>query len=252
MSGRMLDTITHGDIAELKMDRPPANALNHAMLETLLDGFTGALNKGARGIVLSGQTGMFCAGIDVPELLGQDRAAIHSFWTLLFQLGKRLATSPVPVVAALTGHSPAGGAVLASHCDYRIAVAGSYKIGFNEVQVGLPLPSTIRLVFEELVGTRLARQLGTAGRLIEMEEAARIGLVDEIVAPGELTARALEWLGELLALPPIAMNRTRLAGKSRLIEALESATDVDEATADWFSPETQGAMQRLVDSLKKG
>jgi enoyl-CoA hydratase/carnithine racemase len=247
----MLDTIAHGDIAELKLNHPPANALNHELLEALLDGHARALADGAQGVILSGQDGMFCAGIDVPELLGQDRNSIHAFWSLLFQFSKTLATSPVPVVAALAGHSPAGGAVLAAHCDYRIAVEGSFKIGFNEVQVGLPLPSTIILVFEGLVGSRIARQLGTRGQLVEMEQALKIGLVDELVPAGRLTARAIEWLQSLLALPPVAMNRTRLACKSGLLAALETADDVDRVTGDWFSDETQAAMQRLVDGLKK-
>ena len=246
----MLNVVSHGEIAELNVERPPANALNQDLLDMLLSEFRRVLDEGVRGVVLSGQEGMFCAGIDVPELLGQERSAIHSFWSALFEFSKALATSPVPVVAALAGHSPAGGAVLAAHCDYRIAAEGGVKIGFNEVQVGLPLPSTIIRVFQELVGVRIARQLGTRGQLVEMEEARRIGLIDELVAPGQVTGRAVEWLRALLELPPVAMNRTRLAGKTRLIRALTEARDVDQVTEDWFSPETQRAMRALVDSLK--
>jgi enoyl-CoA hydratase/carnithine racemase len=247
----MLETITHGEITELKMNRPPANALNHELIKALLGGYDRALADGAQGVILSGQAGMFCAGIDVPELLGQDRSSIHAFWSLLFRFSQMLATSPVPNVAALTGHSPAGGAVLAAHCDYRIAIGGSHKIGFNEVQVGLPLPSTIIVAFEGLVGSRVARQLGTRGQLVEMDEALRIGLVDELVPAESLTGRALEWLRSLLALPPVAMNRTRLTSKARLIAALDLSNDVETVTEDWFSEETQAAMQRLVDGLKK-
>lgn len=247
----MLNVVSHGEIAELNVERPPANALNQDLLDMLLSEFRRVLDEGARGVVLSGQEGMFCAGIDVPELLGQERSAIHSFWSALFEFSKALATSPVPVVAALAGHSPAGGAVLAAHCDYRIGADGGFKIGFNEVQVGLPLPSTIIRVFQELVGVRIARQLGTRGQLVEMEEARRIGLIDELVAPGQVTGRAVEWLRALLELPPVAMNRTRLAGKTRLIRALTEARDVDQVTEDWFSPETQRALRALVDSLKK-
>lgn len=247
----MLNVVSHGEIAELNVERPPANALNQDLLDMLLSEFRRVLDEGARGVVLSGQEGMFCAGIDVPELLGQERSAIHLFWSALFEFSKALATSPVPVVAALAGHSPAGGAVLAAHCDYRIAADGGFKIGFNEVQVGLPLPSTIIRVFQELVGVRIARQLGTRGQLVEMEEARRIGLIDELVAPGQVTGRAVEWLRALLELPPVAMNRTRLAGKTRLIRALTEARDVDQVTEDWFSPETQRALRALVDSLKK-
>jgi len=250
----MLDVLSHGDIFELRMNRPPANALNHEMLEALLDAYAESLEAGARGLILSGQPGMFCAGIDVPELLGQSRSDIHRFWSLLFQAGKSFASCPVPVVAALAGHSPAGGAVLAAHCDYRIAAragGNSFKIGFNEVQVGLPLPPSIMRVFADLVGARLARQVGMCGRLLLMEQALEIGLVDELVAPESLEERTLEYLNGLLELPPIAMNATRLDGKAHLIDVLEESDDVERTTAAWFSDETQTAMQRLVDSLTK-
>jgi len=247
----MLETITHGDIVELRMNRPPANALNHEMLESLLAAHADAVAAGAQGLVLSGQSGMFCAGIDVPELLGQDRGSIHRFWSLLFSAARTLAASPVPVAAALAGHSPAGGAVLAAHCDYRVGAEGNFKIGFNEVQVGLPLPVTILKTFAELVGQRTARQLGMQGRLIPMEEAHAFGLVDELVPVEQVNARAVEYLESLLGLPPIAMNRTRLTAKADLLAALESADDVERTTEDWFSDETQAAMQALVANLKK-
>lgn len=247
----MLDIIAHGDITELRMNRPPANALNHELLEALLAGYEQAINQGARALMLSGQAGMFCAGIDVPELLGQSRADIHRFWSLLFHSSKSLATCPVPVVAVLAGHSPAGGAVLAAHCDYRIGAEGSFKIGFNEVQVGLPLPLSILHVFQELVGSRVARQFGMQGALMPMTQACEIGLVDELVPAEQLEQRALEYLDGLLSLPPIAMNSTRLNAKADIIEMLENSEDVDLTTAAWFSDETQTAMTRLVESLRK-
>lgn len=247
----MLDIISHGDVTELRMNRPPANALNHDLLEAILEGCAEAPGAGARGLILAGQPGMFCAGIDVPELLGQSRSEIHRFWSLLFRTSQSLAACPVPVVAALSGHGPAGGAVLAAHCDYRIAADGAFKIGFNEVQVGLPLPSSILYAFQDLVGTRLARQLGMQGQLMPMERAREIGLIDELVAPEALEERALEYLRSLLALPPVAMNTTRLGGKEGLLCVLNESDDIEKTTAAWFSDETQAAMQQLADSLTK-
>ena len=247
----MLEIISHGAITELRMNRPPANALNHELLEAILVGYADSINAGACGLILSGQPGMFCAGIDVPELIGQSQSEIYRFWSLLFQTSKSLAACPVPVVAVLAGHSPAGGAVLAAHCDYRIAADGPFKIGFNEVQVGLPLPSSILRVFTDLVGSRLARQIGMQGQLMLMDRALEIGLVDELVAPEALEQRALEYLRDLLALPSVAMNTTRLAGKEQLINEIDASDDVDRTTAAWFSDETQAAMQRLVESLGK-
>ena len=247
----MLDIVAHGDIAELRLNRPPANALNHEMLRKLLAGIQQVLGDGARGLILSGQDGMFSAGIDVPQLLGMDRPAISEFWSLLFDSSKALLTCPVPVVAALTGHSPAGGAVLAAHCDYRIAVNGPYKIGFNEVQVGLPLSANILMLFEDLVGSRVARQLAMQGKMMTMDEAFAVGLVDELQDAEHLMSRVVEYLEMLLALPPVAMNRTRLAGKANLIRSIELSTDVENITESWFSEETNQALRALVESLKK-
>lgn len=247
----MLDIVAHGDIIELQMNRPPANALNHELLDAIIVGHADALAAGARAIILSGRPGMFCAGIDVPELLGQSRADIHDFWSLLFNTSRSLALSPVPVVAALAGHSPAGGAVLAAHCDFRIAAVGTFKIGFNEVQVGLPLPVPILRVFADLVGQRTARQLGLQGQLMSMDRALEIGLVDELVTPDSLPGRVLEFTRGVLALPPDAMNRTRLTGKEHLVRVLGAPEHVDSTTDAWFSDETQTAMRQLVDSLAK-
>ena len=225
------------------MDRPPANALNRELVEQLLAALESTRQDGAQAIILTGRPGMFSGGLDVPELLGQDRRQIEAFWGLFFALTRQLAASPVPVLAAISGHAPAGGAVLAIQCDYRIGVTGKFRIGLNEVQVGLPVPSTVLLALEELVGPRIARRMATRGELVSMDEAVAIGLVDELVAPEQLLPTALARANELLALPPVAMNTTRLATKARLIDALTSPGDVAAAAAWWFSPETQAEMR---------
>ncbi|MDP2323276.1 MAG: enoyl-CoA hydratase-related protein, partial [Gammaproteobacteria bacterium] len=102
-----------------------------------------------------------------------------------------------------------------------------------------------------IVGPRVARRLATRGELLLMDEAAALGLVDELVAPDELLTTARKRASELLALPPVAMNTTRLAGKARLIEALNSSGDSAAATAWWFSAETQTEMRKLVARLTK-
>ncbi len=153
--------------------------------------------------------------------------------------------------AALSGQAPAGGAVLALHCDYRIGVAGACRIGLNEVQVGLPVPAATLIALMEVVGPRVARRLAMRGQLLTMDEALSVGLVDELAAPEALQALALTRAAELLALPPVAMNTTRLAAKSRLLEALRNPDDATVATDWWFSAETQTGMRNLVARLRK-
>ncbi len=247
----MLHIQFHDVVAEIRMDRPPANALNRELVEQLLAGLETARMDGARAIVLTGRPGMFSGGLDVPELLALDRRHIEAFWGLFFNLTRQLAASPVPVIAAVSGHAPAGGAVLALNCDWRIGVAGKFKIGLNEVQVGLPVPGTVLVALEQVVGPRLARRLATRGEMLSMDDAAAAGLLDELVAADQLLPTALARANELLALPPVAMNTTRLAAKARLIEALNSSGDVAAATGWWFSVETQAEMRKLVARLQK-
>ncbi len=233
------------------MDRPPANALNRELVEQLLSALETARMDGAHAIILTGRPGIFSGGLDVPELLPLDRRQIEAFWGLFFNLTRQLATSPVPVIAAVSGHAPAGGAVLALHCDWRIGVTGRFRIGLNEVQVGLPVPGTILVALEEVVGPRVARRMATRGEMLSMDDAAAVGLLDELVAPEQLLAAALSRANEFLALPPVAMNTTRLASKARLIDALVSPVDVAAATGWWFSAETQAEMRKLVARLQK-
>lgn len=247
----MLHIQFHDAVAEIRMDRPPANALNREFVEHLLAALETARMDGAHAIILTGRPGMFSGGLDVPELLAQDRRQVEAFWSLFFSLNRQLAGSPVPVIAAISGHAPAGGAVLALQCDWRIGVTGKFRIGLNEVQVGLPVPSSILLCLEQIVGPRVARRLATRGELLLMDEAAALGLVDELVAPDELLTTARKRASELLALPPVAMNTTRLASKASLIAALSSSGDTAAATAWWFSAETQTEMRKLVARLTK-
>jgi 3,2-trans-enoyl-CoA isomerase len=246
----MLDLIEHGDLAEVRLNRSPANALNAALVMDLTDALRQVIANGAAGVTISGQPGMFSAGLDVPELLPLPRSAIREFWELFFGLMRTVATSPVPVAAAITGHSPAGGAVIAVHCDFRVAAEGEFKIGFNEVRVGLPVPSTILAALTDLVGPRQARRLAVEGLLIEPDEAHAIGLVDELAPVADTVLCALQWCREIVSLPPVAMNETRRQSKAGLLANLARAGDAEAATNYWFSEETQREMHRLVERLK--
>ena len=132
----MLDTIDHGEIRELRLARPPANALNPALIRGLADAVEAAPAAGVRALVISGRPGMFSGGLDVPEFLTLDRDGMLGALRDFFRLMRTLAASEVPIVAAITGHAPAGGAVISIFCDRRVMADGDFRIGLNEVQVG--------------------------------------------------------------------------------------------------------------------
>lgn len=247
----MLKTTKYGEILEIRLERPPVNALNHALVKELQAAVKHAPAAGAKAVILSGSPGMFSAGLDVPELLGYDRAAMSRFWQDFFDMLRAVATSPVPVAAAITGHSPAGGAVIAIFCDVRIAAEGKFKLGLNEVQVGLPVPRVILAALTRLVGQRQAERLAVRGLLVSPAEALAAGLVDQLVGPDEVLPAALAWCRELIALPPAAMATTRRSLRGdfhTLFDALSAGTQ-EEMTSAWFGEEPQRVLRELVAQL---
>jgi Delta3-Delta2-enoyl-CoA isomerase len=194
-------------IRELKLARPPVNALNADLLRAIVTALEAAASRCA-AVIFTGQPGVFSAGLDVRAMLALDRTGVTDVFVHLWRAARALAHSPVPLIFGLTGHSPAGGTVLAIHGDYRIMAQGEFRIGLNEVQVGLFPGPLIHGGFRRLVGGRAA-QLLTRGVLMDPSEALRVGLVDELCNPADVSSRALAVAREFCALPPEPMLRTR-------------------------------------------
>jgi Delta3-Delta2-enoyl-CoA isomerase len=249
----MILTFDHGPVRELKMNRPPVNALTGELIINLRQAMEGADRDGVRAIVLSGAPGRFSAGLDLPILLGQDEAAIKALWREMYSLLRAIATSPVPIVAAITGHAPAGGTVLSLFCDWRIMAEGDFKIGLNEVQVGIPLPPVLLVGLRRLVGARQAERLAVSGALISPALAFEIGLVDELAPIEQVVDRALEWCRRLLALPSNAMSTTRYEARADLAALLASDLDpeLEKVLASWWHPEAQSTLRSVVQRLGK-
>lgn len=235
----------------LTLDRPPVNALAPELLDGFARAFAAAQGK-ARAIVIAGRPGMFSAGLDVPLLLTLDRDAMRGFWQAFLGVLETLARSPVPVGMAITGHCPAGGMVLSLFGDYRIAAEGDFKLGLNEVQVGMPMPALIFGAFRRLIGARAAEQLAVSGRLIPPEEALAVGLVDALAPVERVVDRAVGQAQTLAALPPGALAATRELARADLMALFDGLGDAyafDELNAAWFGAETQAAMRALVARL---
>jgi 3,2-trans-enoyl-CoA isomerase len=211
-----------------------------------------APGEDARALVISGGPTVFSAGLDVPRLLTMQRVELEAAWREFFGVLEALARSPLPSVAAIGGHSPAGGAVIGLFCDYRVMARGPFRIGLNEVQVGLIVPECIQHALRRLVGTYRAERLLVSGAMIEAEQALAIGMVDELVDVDHVTVRALAWLEELLKLPGKAMHATRSLARADLVEAIAdpSRLDLPRFLDEWFSEETQAVLGAMVARLR--
>lgn len=246
----MLDITDHEGIRELRLARPPVNALNAELLRKLTEALKAASSRDA--IVITGQPGLFSAGLDVRAMLELDRDAVTAVFIELWRTQHAIATSPVPVVFGLTGHSPAGGTVLAIHGDYRVMAQGDFRLGLNEVQVGLLPGGPIHGAFRRLVGGH-ASQLLTRGALIDPATAWRVGLVDELCDAAQVGTRALEIARELCALPRDPMLRTRALARRDLVElfgnpghALMKEREFASMGVElFFVPATQERLRRM-------
>jgi 3,2-trans-enoyl-CoA isomerase len=252
----MIDIIDHGaagrQIRELRLARSPANAFNVRLTEQLGRHVREAAAS-AEAIAISGAPGMFTGGLDVPELLGLGRDEIREFWRTFYGTLRAVAASEVPVAAAITGHSPAAGAVLAVFCDYRVMADGAFKIGMNEVQVGLVPPLPLQYAMKRLTGPRVGDGLLIAGALVTPAEALRVGLVDEVAPVDQVVPSAIAWAERTAALPRDAMRATRRIARADLVAQFEALDEgaLDEATARWFADETQQALRALVARIAR-
>ena len=254
-----VQTLDHGRIRELRLARPPVNALDPALCRALITTLDAAVADGVDAVVLSGAPGIFSAGLDVPHLmaLGQDRQALHAGWGAFFGAARSLAALRIPVVAALTGHAPAGGCVLSLCCDYRVMARSPnpvkpFMIGMNETQVGLAVPEGAQQLMRRVIGPYRAERLLVSGSMVAADEALRIGLADTVVEVDQVVPHALEWLSTLLALPRAPMLLTRSLARADLVRALEPQNlDLERFVDGWYDADTQAGLRALLARLGK-
>ena len=248
----MIVTTNHGPVRELQLNRPPANALSPELIVALKVAIETAPNEGVGALVLSGTPGIFSGGLDVPRWLALDRPALAQAWRDFYSLMRALACSSIPTAAAINGHGPAGGTVLALFCDWRGMAEGNWKMGFNEVQVGIPLPPVILSALRRHVGARQAERLGAGGLVVSTAEALKIGLVDELIPLERVVERAVEWCQSLLKLPREAMTITRRRARADLVSPFDQIEgELAEVVAAWWSDEGQTLLQALAAKLAK-
>lgn len=248
----MLEMIDHGNIREIRMTRSPVNALNPEFVSLQTTALHDAVTQ-AGAVVLSGSPGIFSAGLDVVELLPLDQADMRSFWQAFIDLLEVIACAPVPVAAAITGHAPAGGALISLMADYRVMSQGTYRIGLNETRVGLVLPPLLQQAMASVVGRRITEKMLVPGTLVSPEQALEINLVDALEDGYEATIlHAVQWCGELLALPRHAMLANRKIARAHFKQAFTTIAPsaVDTLTDSWFSDATQAVLHDFVAKLK--
>ena len=205
----------------LKMDDGKANALGFAMFEQLNAG----LDKAAQTdkvVVIAGRPGKFSAGFDL-AVMGEGGENTLKLMRQGADMAARLMGFETPVVLAVSGHALAMGAFLCLSADYRIGIRGDFKIGLNEVAIGMTVP----WFGLELARARLARHhfnmaVGLA-RIHDPETAVAAGFLDEVVDPDALEGRAADMAGLLSSLNMKAHRNTKARVREEFFQRYEQA-----------------------------
>jgi len=239
----------NGNIAVLRIDRAPANAIDltlAAEFENTLAAIEDSIEIDA--LVITGAGSCFSAGLDLKALPTYSREEQGSMVTQVNRLFGRLYGMPVPTIAAVNGHAIAGGLILTLACDCRLGAEGDYKLGLAEVRVGVPYPVAAMAIVQSELTQPVARNLVLTGRNVGPREAMSRGILDELHELELLLPRSLEVARELAALPHSIYGRIKRQLRSAALARIDDAISNhrEPMLESWLGEETLAASSEAL------
>jgi enoyl-CoA hydratase/carnithine racemase len=228
-----LRTKVEDHIYHILLDRGKSNAIDLIAVDELIEAIdTAEKDPAVEGLILSGKEGFFSAGLDLIALYDYNAEQMRAFWERFLLLLQKFAAFSKPAVAAITGHSPAGGCVLALCCDYRIMAEGEYVIGLNEIPVGIVVPESIFKLYAFWLGHATA-------------------LVDMAVPLPRIQTTALQKIKSLTQYERNAWQNTKRNFRQELVSDLSVNNDIaiDQVLTQWWRPSTRAVLKTIIDNL---
>jgi 3,2-trans-enoyl-CoA isomerase len=241
-------------LAIITLNRGKSNALNREMIKELNDILINIEEDPAiGGVMITGRESFFSAGLDLIELYDYNEEQALSFWKLFLDFVANLTAFKKPLVAAINGHSPAGGCVLALACDARVMAEGKYIIGLNEVPVGIIVPNSIFELYSFWIGKANASRSLLEGKLFSPEEALQVGLIDELVKPESILTAAERKVRKYMAFEANTWQESKKNIRQDLIKCLsaDQSASLEVMLAQWWSPATRSILRTIIDNLQK-
>ena len=240
-----------GHVATVEIQRPPHNFFDHSLIEQVADAFDGLdEDPNCRAIVLAAQGKSFCAGANFGSGQPGDEGSsdfseegFHDTTGKLYREAARLYGNKKPVVGAIQGAAIGGGLGLSLVPDFRVA-SPQARFGANFVKLGIHQGFGISVTLPRRIGQQAANMMLYTGRRLNGEQALEIGLVDILVEPEDLRARANELAQEIAENAPLAMVSVRATMRAGLAEAVAEATEHELAEQEWLRA-TQDAAEGI-------
>lgn len=242
------------NFAIVALDRGKSNPMNHQLVMELRKTVADILaNTEIKGMILTGKEHFFTAGLDLLELFHYDQDQFRIFWSDFAKLIYELAAFDKPLVCAITGHSPAGGTVMAVCADYRIMAEGNYKIGLNEIPVGIVVPEGIFALYATLLGEKRAYQYLLEGKLYAPQHALEIGMVDEVVAADLVLEKAEAQMRIYTGFNENAWRITKGNLRRNILARMDfsKGDEFEKGQQQWWSSECRAILQGFVDKFGK-
>jgi enoyl-CoA hydratase/carnithine racemase len=241
---------TKGAVALLRMKNGVTNAIGPELVEDLGNALA-QVKSDCYGCILTGGNKFFSIGLNLPQLLRFNRRQMDRFWDAFDQLALDLFTLPQPTAAAICGHAPAGGTILALAADCRFAAGGKKLMGLNEINIGVPVPFLADLILRRVVGDRTANRVVFGGELVSTEEAQRIGLVDEVSPEETVELRAFQAVTAMAERPRNAfavIKQNFTESVSRRFERHRHAKKAMMLDC-WFDPAVQRLLEKAAEKF---
>lgn len=235
-------------IAIVTLNRGKVNALNEPLIEQLDSSFINLKNdKTVNAIIISGQGKFFSFGFDIPEFLGYSKESFTRYLIKFTNLYTSMFLYPKPIVAALNGHTIAGGCMLSLACDYRIMVSEKAKISLNEISFGaLVFAGSIELL-KYCVNQRNAESILFSGKMYSANEAFQIGLVDQISSYEKLIDDSKKIARELANKEKAAFRAIKSLLRKPVSEEMKKREmdSIREFVDIWYSKETKKNLKKI-------
>ena len=254
MNYKTIQVTYESSIGIITLNRPEKrNAISFELIDDLLQGLKEVETSDAQVLILTGAGKAFSSGMDLDnlkQLIGRSPEQNLKDSETMVRLFRSLYEFPKVTIAAVNGAAIAGGTGLALLCDFTLAVPEA-KFGYTEVRIGF-VPAIVSTFLLRQVGEKQARDLLLTGRIIGAEEAARMGLVNEIIAPENLMTRARELAALLMENSPASLRSTKklLNDHSRSDLDAEIEAAVRENAAVRTTPDFREGVTSFLEKRK--
>ncbi len=215
----------NNQIATITLNNGKVNAISHEVIDELHAALDQAENAKAT-VILTGQAGMFSGGFDLKTMTKGTESAVKLV-NAGSLLTRRMLAFPYPIIVACSGHAIAKGAFLLLSADYRIGCKGSFKVGLNEVAIGMTMHSAgIEMARGRIPINYLNRSVLNA-EIFDPETAVLAGFLDQVVEPTHLLETATAVATQFQNLNMKAHHETKLKERKPLLDALDAAIEKD-------------------------